>query len=209
MTTPNHKLPGYKVLSCTADAEMRVKRSRFIAHIAAVESEDDARSAVKEMEKKYHDSRHVCFAWILGYGEEIKYHSTDAGEPSGSAGEPILGVLKKHEVTNAVAIVVRYFGGIKLGTGGLGRAYKECAALALEKCETKFIAFGNDFEITFPYHLLGSIEHSLEKHDGKVVQRNFDEDVNLLIWLPEGREQSFDSELNELSSGTIKLKARP
>ncbi len=209
MTTPNHKLPGYIVLNSSADAEIRVKRSKFIAYVTPVDSEDGAKAAVKEMEQKYHDSRHVCFAWILGYGDEIKVHSTDAGEPSGSAGEPILGILKKHEITNAVAIVVRYFGGIKLGTGGLGRAYKECAALALEKCETKFIAFGNDFEVTFPYHLLGSIEHSLEKYNGKVLQRNFDEDVNLSIWLPKGREQSFSSELNELSSGTITLKARP
>jgi uncharacterized YigZ family protein len=205
----NCKLPGYTVLHSSGDAEIKAKRSRFIARIIPVNNEDQAKEAIKDMEKQYYDSRHVCYAWICGVRQEQIMHSSDAGEPSGSAGEPILGVLKKQNLTNAIAIVVRYFGGIKLGTGGLGRAYKECATLAVEKCETKFIAYGNKFEVTFPYPLLGSVEHLLEKLCGKVVHRNFDKEIYLVIWLPENKEKLFNSELTELTSGKIKLKARP
>lgn len=204
-----NNLPGFHTINSDGEAEIRVKKSRFIAHVAPIENEADANLIISEIGKKYHDCRHVCHAWIIGSASEQRTYSNDDGEPNGSAGEPILRALKKAEITNCVAVVIRYFGGVKLGTGGLGRAYKECAELAIEQCEKRFVPIGNDFVISFHYTILGSVEHLIEKYYGKTTSRLFDETVTLEIWLPCGKEKGFEEKITELSAGKIKMRAKP
>ena len=119
----------YRVPFQDAESEFTEKRSRFLSHLFRVESEAEARQRVEEMRKKYYDARHVCYAYMLGH-ERKDFRANDNGEPSGTAGKPILGQINSNELTDILIIVVRYFGGIKLGTSGLIVAYKAAAAEA-------------------------------------------------------------------------------
>ncbi|MBR5909957.1 MAG: YigZ family protein, partial [Schwartzia sp.] len=112
-------------------AEFTVQRSRFIAYAAAVHDEEEARSFIARLRKEHYDARHCCSAWILG-ADGAKQKSSDDGEPGGTAGMPILEVMKRRGLTDAAVAVVRYFGGIKLGAGGLVRAYSHAASLGVD-----------------------------------------------------------------------------
>ncbi len=121
----------YKTLASPGEAVFTEKRSRFLAFALPVANEEEAKSRVAELRKKFYDARHVCYAYALGF-DASQTRSNDDGEPSGSAGKPILGQLRSFGVTFTLVAVVRYFGGVKLGTGGLAVAYKTAAAEALE-----------------------------------------------------------------------------
>lgn len=120
----------YLTLSAPGEGSYTEKRSRFLAFAMPVQDEEEAKVRVAELRKKYYDARHVCYAYALGFNGS-RTRSNDDGEPSGSAGKPILGQLRSFGVTFALVVVVRYFGGVKLGTGGLAVAYKTAAAEAL------------------------------------------------------------------------------
>lgn len=120
----------YFTIAAPAEGSYAEKRSRFLAFAFPVSGEDDAKAKIKEVRRKYYDARHVCFAYALGPAAALT-RTNDDGEPSGTAGRPILGQLQAFGVTNTLVVVVRYFGGVKLGTGGLGVAYKTAAAEAL------------------------------------------------------------------------------
>ena len=135
---------SYLTISTAGEAEFVEKRSRFISFAAHIETEEEAKSFVATIRKRYYDARHVCYAYVLGadvWTEDYDpiargtavMRANDDGEPGGSAGKPILGQLRSRGITNAVVAVVRYFGGVKLGTGGLAVAYKTGAALALDE----------------------------------------------------------------------------
>ena len=125
----------YRMLSKGAQAELVEKKSRFIATIRPVSSEEEAVAFIEEMKKKYYDARHNCSAFVIGSKGELT-RSSDDGEPSGTAGRPMLEVLTGSGIRNIAAVVTRYFGGVLLGTGGLVRAYSGAVKMALEQCET-------------------------------------------------------------------------
>ncbi len=127
---------AYQILIQSAEAEIEVKKSRFIAHALPISSRDDALKAVKQLKTCYPDARHHCWAYLLGdpHGS-ASAGMDDDGEPSGTAGRPILGVLQDRHVGDTLIVVVRYFGGIKLGAGGLTRAYRQAAAAVLDEAE--------------------------------------------------------------------------
>ena len=120
----------YYIPTGHSEAELVEKRSRFIGQVWRVETEEEARERVEQVRKKYHDARHHCWCYLLREGGVLRY--SDDGEPQGTAGQPMLNVFLKEEVTNAVCVVTRYFGGILLGAGGLTRAYGSTAKLALD-----------------------------------------------------------------------------
>ena len=141
---------SYLTLSTTGQAIFTEKRSKFIAFACHVDTVEDAMSYVEAVKKKYFDARHVCWAYALGVDGETN-RSNDDGEPSGSAGKPIWGSLRAKGITHAVVVVVRYFGGIKLGTGGLAVAYKTAAAQALEQAEVKTCVLMSDVSVFSPF----------------------------------------------------------
>lgn len=145
-----------------ADAEYVIKKSRFIATVCEVKSEDEAAAFIEEMKKKYWDARHNCSAYQVGPDGRFQ-RSSDDGEPAGTAGRPILEVLKKQGLTNTAIVVTRYFGGIKLGASGLIRAYSHAAALALEAAD---IAVYTPFTI-----LTATVAYPLGQHDGTLRPR--------------------------------------
>lgn len=140
----------YRTLKCPAEAQLTEKRSRFLAFAFHVSNEEEAKSIVNTHKKKYYDARHVCYAYVLG-NDGATTRANDDGEPSGTAGRPILGQIQSRNLTYALVIVVRYFGGVKLGTGPLGVAYKTAAADALDAAETEERIVTGQFRISAPY----------------------------------------------------------
>ena len=128
-------MDSYKTIKGSAEASYEVQKSRFITHVSHAESEEEAREFIQQMKKKYFDARHNCSAWVLGE-KGAKQKSNDDGEPGGTAGNPILEAIKKNGLTDIVIVVTRYFGGIKLGAGGLIRAYGHAAVLGIQAAQT-------------------------------------------------------------------------
>lgn len=154
----------YRMLSKGAQAELVEKKSRFIATIRPVSSEEEAVAFIEEMKKKYYDARHNCSAFVIGSKGELT-RSSDDGEPSGTAGRPMLEVLTGSGIRNIAVVVTRYFGGVLLGTGGLVRAYSGAVKMALEQCETITRRYGVQMLIKTDYNGVGKIQYLLGSKD--------------------------------------------
>ena len=158
----------FKTIKINAVAEIEEKRSRFIGSAFYVENEEEAEKIIKDTKKKYYDARHNCFAYIINNGSVAKRFSDD-GEPSGTAGFPILNVLEKNELYNVLVIVTRYFGGILLGAGGLVRAYTEAAVKAIEKAEIVEQENGFELEIWISYQDMEKMKYYCDKNNIKII----------------------------------------
>ena len=165
----------YKTITALSEDEFVISRSRFITFAVPVSSEAEIDAILDEYRKRYNDSRHVCYAYVLGEKYE-HYRANDDGEPSGSAGRPILGQIRSLELTNVLVMVVRYFGGIKLGTGGLVSAYQEGARNALEKADIVTKTIGQKVTFTFDYPATNDVNHVI--NDFNAVKSNENYGVN-------------------------------
>lgn len=163
----------YYIIPKPGEAKVTEKMSRFLAFAIHVESEQEAREKVKEYENKYHDSRHVCWAYMIG-PERNTWQLSDNGEPSGTAGKPILGQINSLGLTDVVVIVVRYFGGIKLGTSGLIAAYRQAAREALEDAGIEERRRMLPLAITFPYMSINDVMKVVKGEGLNVVEQKFD-----------------------------------
>lgn len=162
----------YLTIKQSAETQITEKRSRFIAFILHVQTEEEAKSIIATYKKKYYDARHVCYAYVIGNkGEHTR--ANDDGEPSGTAGRPILGQLVSHNLTYCLGIVVRYFGGVKLGTGPLGVAYKTAIneAIALSEVEEKIIT--STFKIAAPYADADTAMRFIREAGAIITQRDY------------------------------------
>lgn len=193
-------MSGFRVPAGIGEAELTEKRSRFLAHLRPVESEDAAKAFVQEIKKQYHDARHNCWCWRIG-GELERF--SDDGEPQGSAGKPMLEVFRREEVTNLVCVVTRYFGGVLLGTGGLSRAYGGAAKEALLNAGTRTVSEWTPVRFACAYPLLERCKGSVTLLGGEVSRLDYGEDVRVLALLPTGEEEKLVSALTELSGGSI------
>lgn len=160
-----------------------IQKSKFITHICHVETEAAAREFIQNLKKKYYDARHNCSAYILGENSE-KQKSNDDGEPGGTAGNPILEALKKNELTNIVVVVTRYFGGIKLGAGGLIRAYSHATVLGIEKATVIQMTPFVELAITINYDLLATLEHWLRQKKIRTNEAEYADNVTLKLLIP-------------------------
>lgn len=180
----------YLTIKQSAETQITEKRSRFIAFILHVQTEEEAKSIIATYKKKYYDARHVCYAYVIGNkGEHTR--ANDDGEPSGTAGRPILGQLVSHNLTYCLGIVVRYFGGGKLGTGPLGVAYKTAIneAIALSEVEEKIIT--STFKIAAPYADADTAMRFIREAGAIITQRDYTaQDTIMTI------EVRLDDELN-------------
>ena len=167
-----------------------IQKSKFITHICHIETEAAAREFIQNLKKKYYDARHNCSAYILGENSE-KQKSNDDGEPGGTAGNPILESLKKNGLTNIVVVVTRYFGGIKLGAGGLVRAYSHAAVLGIEKATIVQMTPFVELAITINYDLLATLEHWLRQEKIRTNEAEYADNVTLkLLITPESIPQT-------------------
>ncbi len=197
---------GYETLAGQGEAEIRVERSRFLALAAPVADEAGARLLVAELARRHHDARHICFAWRGGPGSGGRELRSDAGEPAGTAGEPILAALRHAGLAEAIVVVARWFGGVKLGTGGLSRAYGAAAAAALAAAPRRLVVPGAEHRLRFAYALEKTIAHLLEQHDGRVVWREYGPQVDWQVWLPNATRNAFATVLAEATAGTVALE---
>ncbi|MDD2512561.1 MAG: YigZ family protein [Proteiniphilum sp.] len=185
----------YKTVTQPAEGYITEKKSKFIAHIFPVKSTDEVKEILDEQRKKYYDARHVCWAYMLG-GERKEFRSNDDGEPSGTAGRPILGQINSAELTDVLLLVVRYFGGTLLGTGGLTRAYKAAAADAIVHAEIVEKTVDDRITLRFEYPLLNEVMRVLKQYDEVQWTQDFRESCRMEIQIrrslsPRLREQLF------------------
>lgn len=198
-------LPEYKTVYRGGEGEITEKKSRFIANVVPVSSEEEAEEFIESMKKKYWDARHNCYAYIIGERGEIKRFSDD-GEPGGTAGKPILEVLAGEGITNAAIVVTRYFGGTLLGTGGLVRAYGAAAKAGLSASAVINKIPGMRLSITTDYTGLGKIQYLLGQRGITVLDTVYTDKVEMeaLVSLKEGA--AVKAEIREGTNGQAVLQ---
>ena len=170
----------FKTVKGLSQAKYTEKMSRFLAFVEPVQSADEAKAVIKRYANDYHDARHVCWAYMIGT-ERNEYLSSDNGEPSGTAGKPILGQINSFGLTNVVIVVVRYFGGIKLGTSGLIVAYREAARLAIEEAEILECHEQAQVSFTFPYLSMNDVMKLVKGGDVKMIDQQFDNTCSMTL----------------------------
>ncbi len=191
------KSDEYRTVAAEARGLYKEKGSRFLAFAYNVETADEAKERVREKQKEYHDARHHCYAWRLGAGDgETK--TGDDGEPSGTAGRPILGQILSAGLTNIVVVVVRYFGGIKLGTGGLIVAYKAATADALANAAIETRTFDTRMTISFPYLAMNGVMKTLKDSSARIVGQNFDSQCTIDIGIRQSEREQVLSRLADI-----------
>ena len=192
----------YRTVAHEATGIYKEKGSRFLAFAYNVTSADEAKALVKEKQKQFHDARHHCYAWRLGAGDgETKVG--DDGEPSGTAGRPILGQILSAELTNIVVIVVRYFGGIKLGTGGLIVAYKTATADALQNADIVLRTFNARLSVSFPYLAMNGVMKTLKDSAANVEAQIFDTDCQMTLSVRIGEKDRLVERLNDVDGVAV------
>lgn len=196
----------YKVVLQGAIAEVVEKKSRFIAEVRPVETEEEASLFIEEIRKKYWDARHHCSAFVIGKRGELTRCSDD-GEPAGTAGRPILEVLQGENVKNVAVVVTRYFGGTLLGTGGLVRAYGKAAKDALSMCETGWMRAGIRVVIGTDYNGIGKIQYILGKQEIPIEHAEYGEAVSVQVTIPKDAFESCKKEMIEATAGKCTFDA--
>lgn len=197
---------AYLTIAGRASAETQVKRSRFLCRVEPVSTEEDARAVVEEERKRYWDARHHCSAFVLGPAAEVQ-RCGDDGEPSGTAGAPMLEVLRGREVTDVVAVVTRYFGGVLLGAGGLVRAYSEAVRAALDAAVVQERRLFARFDIDVPHADAGKLEHDLRAHGVAVTGVDYAATATLHLGVPADAAGRLPGLLAELTGGETEARS--
>ena len=192
----------YFTVKGTGESRYTEKMSRFLAFVFPVTTAEEAREEIKKLQNKYHDARHVCWAYVVG-ADGNEWQLNDNGEPSGTAGKPILGQIRSFGVTNVAIGVVRYFGGIKLGTSGLIAAYREAARLALEDAGRQEMRKLTQLRITFPYVGADGVMKVSKMEGVRVVERSFDNTCGMTLEFPEGMKDEITGRLAKIDGLSI------
>jgi uncharacterized YigZ family protein len=173
----------FKTISLPVDGIYKEKGSKFLAFAYPVKSKNEIEVIIQKIKKDYADARHICFAWMLG-AERLDFKVNDDGEPSGTAGRPVLGQINARELSNILVVVVRYFGGVLLGTGGLIQAYKEAASDALNKAEIVECQVYKSFKVIFGYQHQSLVLRILKEYETEIISRELTVDCTLFIRVP-------------------------
>ncbi len=189
----------YLTISAPAEGLYKEKGSKFIAFAIPVSNVEQIKEILEEKRKEHHDARHVCYAYILGV-DKADYRSNDDGEPSGTAGRPILGSLLSAGVTNVLIAVVRYFGGTKLGTSGLINAYKVASADALENAEIIEKTVDEEIHILFDYLVMNDVMKIIKDVAPQVLSQQFDNNCNMVLSIRKGDAPNLIERLKKVES---------
>jgi uncharacterized YigZ family protein len=190
----------YKSISATSNGIYKEKGSKFLAFAEPAETEDQAKAVLEKYRKQYHDARHHCFAWAIGPHRELQ-RMNDDGEPSGTAGKPIFGQILSFGITNVVIIVVRYFGGTRLGTSGLITAYKTVARQALEKASFCTKTINDIFEVVFDYPETSEVMKIIQNVD--IIKSHYTDACKLVISVRRNNSTSLTNNLRIIKNLTI------
>ncbi|MFN8377180.1 MAG: YigZ family protein [Anaerolineae bacterium] len=194
---------GYRVPTASARAEIEISRSRFIASLGLTESADAARTFIHGIRAEFPDASHHVYAFRAGYPPSVTEGMSDDGEPTGTSGPPVLAVVRGSGAGDLVVVVTRYFGGTKLGTGGLVRAYTEAAqaVLAATSFEIKrdYVTLG----IEVPYNLYVLVKRAIDAHGATLLDQSFLDSITLMVRIERGSTADLAAALSELSAGSI------
>lgn len=203
---PMETLATYETINTRYHYEIdKIKSSRFIGELAPVKNEQEAKDFLKEMRKKYHDARHHCFAYRIGREPHLNFKQSDDGEPSKTAGFPILHLLNHSNLTDLMIVVIRYYGGTKLGTGGLTRAYTDAARAVLEQAEIISIELRDQLSIQFPYDQTQNVRHLLKSVSYTIDNEQYDNDVIFTLSINQNQIEWFQKNIIEISNGKVTI----
>lgn len=199
-------MEDFFTINKNTSAEITEKKSKFIANIFCVENKEEAENIIKNTKKKYHDARHNCVAYRVYENDSIIEKSSDDGEPSGTAGAPMLEILKSNNLCNVLIVVTRYFGGILLGTGGLVRAYSECTKKAIENSEKVCKCKGYKIEIELDYNNLENFKYYCSKKNIQITKIEYLDVIVCKIELEKKTKQNFldDIETKKININKIR-----
>lgn len=199
-------ITSYLTLAAPGAAEIEVKRSRFLGRVERADDEEQARAVLDRVRKERWDARHHCSAFVLGPDRRLQ-RSSDDGEPAGTAGAPMLEVLRGHEVSDVVAVVTRYFGGVLLGAGGLVRAYSDAARAALGDARLVTRRQVERYDVPVPHADAGKVENELRARDISVLGADYAERVTLHVAVTVGEGARLEEVLAELTGGLVAATA--
>ena len=196
----------YFTIKNQIETEIVVKKSKFIANFIKVTSKEQAEEEIKKIKKKYFDARHNCIAYRVLENETIRERFSDDGEPSGTAGSPMLNILQKNNFVNVVIVVTRYFGGILLGTGGLVRAYSDSSQKAIEESEQLEITFGAECEVRLEYQQFEKFKYYCKNNNINIKETNYAEEIVCKIEMEEDKKEKIlqDYDLKNINILDIK-----
>ena len=189
----------YKTIEETYEGAFSEKRSKFVSIAIPVNSEDEVKEHLYELRKKYYDARHVCWAYHIGT-DDVKFRANDDGEPSGTAGRPILGQIRSFELTDILIAVVRYFGGIKLGTGGLIIAYKAAAADVLEQAVIVEKTIDESLTFTFEYPFMNEVMRIVKEMEPTILAQNFEMSCEMTLQIRRSQIELLRNRLSKVQS---------
>ena len=192
----------YKTITVAAEGEYSEKRSKFLAFIHPVHTVDEVKEQVEFYQKKYYDARHCCYAYMLGH-ERKDFRANDNGEPSGTAGKPILGQINSNELTDILIIVVRYFGGIKLGTSGLIVAYKAAAAEAIAAATIIEKTVDEDVTVMFEYPFMNDIMRIVKEEEPEILNQSYDMDCSMTLRIRRSMMPKLRARLEKVETARI------
>ncbi|MFA5577518.1 MAG: YigZ family protein [Tissierellaceae bacterium] len=195
----------YKTIYKFGQDETIINKSRFIGYAMPVEDEDQAIAFIEKIKSMHRDATHNVYAYVVGQNNNIQRFSDD-GEPSGTAGIPVLEVIKKENLRNLVLVVTRYFGGIKLGTGGLIRAYTRGAKIGLEAGIIVDMVLHSKLKVRLDYNLYGKIENYLLSKEYIIDDTLFDEAVNIVLYVRDNQIESFQRDMRDMTSGSAYIQ---
>lgn len=200
-------LSNYLTIKNEGSTEVLIQKSRFIGYVKRTETEEEAQAFIQEIKKKHHDATHNCSAYMIGEHDQIQ-KANDDGEPSGTAGVPMLEVLKKQNLKDTTIVVTRYFGGIKLGAGGLIRAYGNTTSQAIRATGVVSRQLMQCFSVTIDYTLLGKLENELRQSDYILKDINYLEQVELMVYVQDHAIGVFKEWIVNLTSDKATIETR-
>ncbi len=192
----------YLVPAAQATVEIKIKSSRFIATLSYVYGKDEAEAMLESFRKKYYNATHNCFAYRI---DANTFRYSDDGEPSGTAGKPIMQVLDSSGILHILCVVTRYYGGTKLGTGGLIRAYSEAAEQALARLETKTVVRMQGFTLHFTYEQENLVRKAVSDFSGRLLDSAYSDSIQMEVAVPQSRQNAFRAYLIERTNSQITI----
>lgn len=193
----------YKTISAPSEGIYTEKRSKFIALAIPVKSIEEVKEHLDLLQKKYYDARHVCYAYMLG-SQRTNFRANDNGEPSGTAGKPILGQINSNELTDILVVVVRYFGGIKLGTSGLIVAYKAAAAEALAAAEVVTRTVDESLTVLFEYPMMNDVMRIVKEMEPRILEQSYDNDCTMTLQIRQSQMETLRQRLLKVDGLRLK-----
>lgn len=196
---------GYLTIKSSVRDKLVVKGSVFLTEASPIQTQKQAEQKIKEVRKKHFSATHNCYAYVLGKGKEKVCKSSDAGEPRGTAGKQILRAIQTKNLSYVLVVITRYFGGTKLGTSGLSKAYKESALNALNKCELVKKILKIKISFSFPVNFYGNVSKAISRFDCQIINTDFKDQVHIHTRIRKSLAQEFKKALVDSTEGKIKF----